>query len=275
MKHHMTASALPPAPVASARAPWRITLQVWNALLLREAVARMFARRAALAWLVLEPIAHIGAMVFVMAVLRVRHVGGIDTVLWLITGMLAFFLFRRVATQGAAAIGANQALFTYRQVKPVDTVIVRCGLEALLMLLIAVAVVGGAALFGVPLHAHDPLTVIGALAGLWLLALGYALCVSVANELMPELGNLVDMLLVPLYLASGVVFPVSAIPYPYREWAMFNPVAHGVEAARAGLAPYYHVASELDLAYLFACALVLLFLGLALQVRHRRRLGAS
>jgi capsular polysaccharide transport system permease protein len=262
-----------PAPSPS-RAPWRITLQVCNALLLREAVARMFARRGALAWLVLEPVAHIAVMVFVLAVLRVRHVGGIDTVLWLITGMLAFFLFRRVATQGAAAIGANLALFTYRQVKPVDTVIVRCVLEALLMTLVAAAVVGVAAFAGVPLHAHDPLTVIAAAAGLWLLALGYALSVSVANELMPEIGNVAEMLLVPLYLASGVIFPMSAIPYPYREWALLNPVAHGVEAARAGLAPYYHVAPELDLGYLFAWALVLMFLGLALQVRHRRRLGA-
>ncbi|HSW20795.1 MAG TPA: hypothetical protein VLJ86_26470, partial [Ramlibacter sp.] len=65
-----------------ARSSLQITLQVWRALLLREALARLFGRRAALAWLLLEPLAHIGFMVFVYTVLRVRHVGGINTVLW-------------------------------------------------------------------------------------------------------------------------------------------------------------------------------------------------
>lgn len=270
----MTAVSPLPAPGAPGRSHWRITWQVWNALLLREALARMFAKRAALVWLLLEPAAHMGFMVFVMSVLRVRHVGGIHTGLWLMTGMLAFFLFRRVATQGAAAVGANQALFTYRQVKPADTVIVRCILEALLMALVSMVLLSGAALLGVPMQVHEPLRVMSALFGLWLLALGYAFCVSVATELVPELANIIGMLLMPLYLVSGVIFPLSAVPYPYRTWALYNPVAHGIESVRAGLAPYYHVASELDLGYLYACALVMVFLGLSLQVRHRRRLAA-
>ncbi|TFZ00040.1 ABC transporter [Ramlibacter rhizophilus] len=235
----------------------------------------MFGKRAALVWLVLEPAAHIAFMVFVMSVLRLRHIGGIDTALWLMTGMLAFFLFRRVASQGAAAIDANMALFTYRQVKPVDTVIVRCVLEALLMAIIAAAMLGIAALLGVPMQLASPLIVIGAVAGLWLLGLGYALCVSVANQLAPEVGNIIGLLLVPLYLLSGVIFPIAAIPYPWREWILYNPVAHGVEAVRVGLSDYYHAARETDLAYLYGFALVLIFLGLALQVRHRRRLVAQ
>ena len=256
------------------RSSLAITLSVWRALFLREALARMFGRRAALAWLLLEPVTHLGFMVFVFTVLRVRHVGGIDTALWLVVGMLSFFLFRRVGDQGASGISANLALFTYRQVKPVDTVLVRCGLEALLMLLISVLVVGAAALLGVPVHSDAPLILIAALLGLWLLAVGYALCVSVVNELAPEIGNVVSMLLIPLYLISGVIFPLAAIPHPYRTWVMLNPVAHGVEAARLGIANYYHAVPELSFSYLYGFALVLLFLGLALQVRHRRRLAA-
>lgn len=256
------------------RSSLAITLSVWRALFLREALARMFGRRAALAWLLLEPIVHLAFMVFVFTVLRVRHVGGINTALWLMVGLLAFFLFRRVATQGASAIGSNLALFTYRQVKPVDTVLVRCLLEALIMLMISAIVLAGAALLDVPMHVESPLAVIAAVLGLWLLAVGYGLCVSVVNELSPEVGNIIGLLLVPLYLVSGVLFPLSSVPHPYREWLMLNPVAHGVEGVREGLAAYYHAAPELDLGYLFLCALVLLFLGLALQVRHQHRLAA-
>jgi len=53
-------------------------------------------------------------------------------------GLLAFFMFRRTATQTRNAVSSNQALFAYRQVKPVDPVLVRAGLEGFLMVVIMV-----------------------------------------------------------------------------------------------------------------------------------------
>lgn len=256
------------------RSSWRITIAAWHALLLREAVARMFARRIALVWLLSEPVAHIGFMVLVFTALRTRVIAGMDVVFWLASGMLAFFLFRRTAAQGAAAIGANMALFTYRQVQPTDTILVRCVLEGFLMVMVAGIVIFALALLGVPMSIDAPLQVIASLAGLWLLALGWGLAVSVASELTPELANVIDMLMTPMMLVSGVIFPMAAVPYTWREWLLLNPVAHGIEGLRGGLSDYYHDAPELSLAFLFGSALVLVFLGLALQVRFRNRLLA-
>ncbi len=254
------------------RSSWQVTLAAWHALLLREAVARMFSRRIALVWLLAEPAAHIGFMAVVFAVLRTRVIGGVDVVFWLSTGMLAFFLFKRTAVQGTAAIGANLALFTYRQVQPVDTILVRCVLEGFLMLLVAAVVILALALLGVPMSLDDPLRVFASVAGLWLLAVGWALAVSVARELAPEVANMLDMLMTPMMLVSGVVFPLAAVPYAWRAWLALNPVAHGIEGLRAGLSDYYHHAPELDLGYLYGATLVLIFFGLALQVRFRNRL---
>jgi len=111
-----------------------------------------------------------------------------------------------------------------------------------------------------------------AILGLWLLATDWGLTVSVATELVPEVANLLSLLMIPMMLISSVIFPLSTVPYPWREWLMLNPVAHGIEGVRAGLSPYYHHAPELDLSYLFGSALVLGFLGLALQVRFRNRM---
>lgn len=254
------------------RSAWRITLSVWHALLLREAVARMFGRRAAALWLFLEPVAGIVFMLFIFTVLRTRYVGGMDTLLWLSSGLLSFYLFRRTAAQGAAAVGANLALYTYRQVKPVDTVLTRCVLEGVLMLLIAGLVFGVLALVDVPLQLHSPLQVMVSLLCLWCLGIGWGLTVSVATELVPEMGNVLNLLMMPLMLVSGVVFPLSAIPYPWREWLMVNPVSHGVEGVRVGISPYYHHTPELNLNYLLGFTLVLVFLGLVLQRRLRSRL---
>ncbi len=65
-------------------------MSVWLALLLREALTRLFNRRAARVWLLLEPAFHIGVMVFVFTVVRVRSIRGIDTVVWLVLGFLGF-----------------------------------------------------------------------------------------------------------------------------------------------------------------------------------------
>jgi capsular polysaccharide transport system permease protein len=254
------------------RSAWRITWSVWHALLLREAVARMFSRRGAIIWLLMEPVSQIGFMVAMFGLIRATHVGGMDTALWLTSGMLAFFLFRRVATQGAAAIGANLALYTYRQVRPVDTVLVRSWLEGLVMLLTAIIVFAGEALLGVHLQLEDPLLVLNAILGLWLLGLGWGLAASVASELIPEAKEILNLAMMPLMVISGAVFPLAAIPHGWREWVMLNPIAHGIEAVRAGISPYYHHAPEMSLSFLYAWTLVLIFLGLALQARFRSRL---
>jgi capsular polysaccharide transport system permease protein len=247
-------------------------VSVYSALFLREALARISSSRFAWFWLLLEPIFHVAYMLFIYTVIHVHTVGGIDTVVWLMIGMLALFMFRRTATQVANAISANQALFTYRQVKPVDTVLVRGGLEGILMLVIASILLGTAALFGHSVLPTDPLAVFAAFFGLWLVGMGFGLVVSVATELVPEVGRLVNFVMMPLYLISGVMLPLSAVPLPYRDWLMFNPVAHGLEAARLGFSPYYHAVPELSISYIYGFALVSIFLGLALHRRFALRL---
>ena len=170
------------------------------------------------------------------------------------------------------AVGSNTALFVYRQVRPVDTVFSRAGVEGFLMIMVAIALFAGAGLFGIAIVPADPLAVLEAFFGLWLLGVGFGLMTSVVRELVPEIGKMIIMLMTPLYFISGVIFPLGVAPQPYREWLMLNPIAHGLEAARLGFAPYYHAVSELSVAYLYGFALTMIFLGLALQVRFSVRL---
>ncbi|MCB8747853.1 ABC transporter permease [Rhodoferax sp. U2-2l] len=249
-----------------------ITLSVWRALFLREALARLFSGRATWFWLVAEPVFSVAIMLFVFTVIRVRTVGGIDTMLWLMVGMLGFFMFRRTGTQAQNAISANRTLFTYRQVLPVDTALVRAALEALLMVAVAGVLLIGAALLGHSVVPANPLAVLEAFLGLWLAGLGFGLVTSVVIELVPELGKVLKLVMAPLMILSGVMIPISAVPQPYQGWLMLNPVAHGLEAARLGFAPYYHAVPELSMAYLYAFALVFIFFGLALYRRFATKL---
>lgn len=258
-----------------ARSSAVITLTTWKALFLREAVNRLSAGRAAWLWLLVEPLSHIVFMLIIYTGFRARSIGGIDTTIWLITGMVAFFAFRRTVQQATNAINANKALFAYRQVKPADTVLVRAGLEGFLMTLVAIILLTGAALLGHNALPADPIAVVSAFFGMWLIGLGLGLVASVASELVQESGRIISMGMIPLYFLSGVIFPIASVPQPFRDWMLFNPLVHGLEAARLGFGPYYYAVPGMNLAYLYGCALVLVFFGLALQVRFSERLVAQ
>ena len=88
----------------SSRSPLSITLGVWYALFLREALTRVSRQRVAWVWVLLEPVAHIIFLVIMMMTIRMRVIGGIDTPLWLMVGLLSFFVFRRPAQQAVNAL---------------------------------------------------------------------------------------------------------------------------------------------------------------------------
>lgn len=252
-----------------------ITLSVWKGLFLREALSRIFSGRAAWFWLLAEPVFHVLSLMVIFTVIRMRVVGGIDTGVWLMVGMLAFFMFRRTGLQVMNAIDANQALFAYRQVKPIDTVLVRGVLEGLLMIIITGILLTITALFGYSVIPADPLAVLEAFFGLWLLGMGFGLVASVVSRLVPELAQIIKLAMLPLYMLSGVIFPLSAVPQPFRNWLMFNPIAQGLEVVRLGFASHYHTVPDLSIVYVYDFALVTIFLGLVLQRRFALRLATQ
>lgn len=257
------------------RSSLSITLSVWRALFLREALTRISGGRAKWFWVVAEPLAHMAFMIAVLVAMRQRVVAGMDAYVWIASAMIAFFMFRRSGKQGMDAIGANRSMFAYRQVRPVDTVLVRAALEAFLMLLISIPTWLGLALLDRDIVPADPMLVIASLFGLWILGVGFGLVFSVAVELIQEAGIFINFLLMPLYMISGVIFPITIVPYPYQDWLLLNPVLHGIEGVREGFSSYYHGLPALDLAYLYVFSLCLLFFGLALQIRFSERLVAQ
>lgn len=254
------------------RSPLSVTLSVWRAIFLREALDRLFDMRGAWFWLLMEPVCHIGFFAFVYAAIRMKSIGGLDYSTWIMVGMLGFFLFRRTGIQVMYAVDCNRALFVYRQVKPFDAAIVRAGLEAFLMAFVSAVILTIAYLLGHETIPGDPLLVMLAITGLWLFGLGYGLVSSVLIELVPEMEHILNILMLPLYLISGVILPLSSIPPPYRDWLMFNPIAHGLEVIRVGFVSHYHAVPGVSLGYLWACAIVYIFIGLALYRRFALKL---
>jgi capsular polysaccharide transport system permease protein len=259
----------------------QITLSVWRAMFLREALDRLFEARAAWLWLLFEPIMWILIHVFAYLYLKHSVVGGMHVTFWTAIGFVVFLLWRRTYIQTMHAVDCNKAYFVYRQVKPFDAAFVRGFLELFLMVPIGAIVFALTALAGFSIlpglvqqqyFPADPLLVILAFAGLWLFGLGVGLILSVIMIFFKELDHINTIMFLPLFAWSGAIFPVAAIPFPYRNFWLANPVVHGIESARLGLLPSYHTDSSISLTYLYAFALGSVFLGLLLYRRFDKKL---
>ena len=259
----------------ASRSPLNVTLSVWRALFLHLAQGRISGSRASWFWVVAEPLAQMAFLAYLMIVLRQGVVAGMDAFVWVVVGLVVFFIFRRAAMLGMHAVDDSKTMFVYRQVKPVDTVLIYATLETFLMLLIGIAAFAILFMLGRDIAPANPMLLLAAVFGIWLLALGLGLTFAVPIKLIKESAIFLNFLFTPLYLLSGVIFPISSIPYPYKDWLLRNPVIHGVEAARIGFSSSYHAVAGLDLFYLYAWGVCLIFIGLVFQLRFAEKMIAQ
>ncbi|AMR81402.1 ABC transporter permease [Cupriavidus nantongensis] len=259
----------------SVRSDVSIAVSVWRALFLREASARLAGARAAWIWILLEPAAHIVFLMVVFGVIRhqVRQDANIEV--FILVGVWGFFLVRNIAQRGMEAINANQALFSYRQVQPVDTVLVRATVEAFLYVIVGAVLLAALALLDIDVRPADPLLVMWSAFLLWAFGLGLGLMFSVIGTLLPGLGKLIRIVFTPLYFLSAVMYSVASMPRAMREVVLVNPITHGLEAMRSGWFAAYHGEAHISLGYLAFCALATVFLGLAMHMRYATRLTAQ
>lgn len=257
------------------RTPWQVTLSVWRALFMREALARVAAGRAGWLWLVLEPVAHVAFLMLLFALIQRGNVPGANFAIFTAIGLLGFKFFIYAGQRSAAALSANRGLLGYRQVKPVDTVLVRAALEGVINLFITVVLLAGAALVGFDALPHDPIRVLEAFVLLWMLGTGFGLTVSVGTALIPEIEKIMGLISTPLYFASGVFFSPGMLPPTAQQWLLYNPLVHGLEVARSGFFPRYHLVQGVSINYLAAFSIGFLLLGLSLHRRFALKLAAQ
>jgi capsular polysaccharide transport system permease protein len=258
------------------RPSWRITWSVWHAVFMREVLARTMVNRFSWFWMLAEPVLFVIVMVGIRDLIgRTRLVIGAEFVPWLIVGLLGFFLFREGVLRSLGAVQSSQALFAYRQVLPIDPVLVRNVLEGLLKTVVFFILIGGATLFGYPVLPVDPLGAAVAWISLWLLGLGFGLIASVGATLVEEVEVAIRIIMLPLLLLSGVILPLHMLPHDVQQLMLVNPILHGIEALRLSFFDGYKAIPGVGLVYLWTWVLPTVALGLALHLRFSDRLKAQ
>lgn len=267
----------PPAspPQSPKRSAWEIQRAVFLALFVRELKTRFGGRWLGVFWVLVEPLAHLSILLLIFAFIRHRLLPGVDYSMFVLTGLIPFFMFRNLALRGMEAVDSNRGLFGYRQVKPIDPMLARALLEVSLYSVIYGTLLVGLGWLGTDVLPVRPLELMGVSAVLIVMGFSLGLVCAVLTDDLPELRSFVRIVFIPLYLLSGVMFPVSTLAEGALDWLIWNPVLHILEISRGYYFPGYHVISRVDLAYPVAFTLLMLSLGLALYRLRRHRLLAT
>jgi capsular polysaccharide transport system permease protein len=262
---------------APRRSSWAVMQSVVFALSLRELKTRLDGRWGGAVWVIGEPLLNTLAMLALYSAMRAQTIGGVDTLLFLVSGQMPFLLFRSLSIRLMDAIDSNLGLFAYRQVQPIDAVIARAAVEVLVFSAVMGACMAGLGWAGHSVLPKKPLELFATIALLVVLgsALGLFLAVGTAPPL-NRLRGLVTMLFLPVYFTSGALMPLGSLPIGLRGYFLYNPIAHLLELLRSALiGPTYQASPHVgwSLPLLWAICLVLAALGLYRARRHRLQMG--
>jgi len=258
----------------SMRTSWQIQKSVVFALFLRELKTRFGAYKFGYVWLLLEPMAHVIVLSLIFASVRDSVLFGIDFPVFIVTGIVPFLMFKNIALRVMDGVDANRALFSYRQIRPMDTFTARTLLDAFLTVAVYGLILIGMAWVGLDVPFRDPFTLVFLMATLVLMGLGLGMILCVFTHYLPEAKTLVRIAFLPLYLLSGIMFPVARLPQEYLPILLWNPLLHAIELMRGAFFDQYHVLKEISPLFVVMTTLVLLFFGLAWYRNKRQELLA-
>lgn len=247
------------------RSSWQITKAVIFALMLREFQTRFGKRRMGAFWVLLEPMLHIAFMMFMFTVIRLRTIPGMDFPVWLLTGIVPFFLMRDISLRFMDTVTANRALFAYPNIKIFDTFVARLFVELIIsatIYIILVFILGF--WFGYDVSVAYPLRWIASLAIgiLFAFSLGMFFCVIV--QVMPNSATFIRLLFMPLYFISGVIFPIWSLPQQFLPWLLWNPFLHIIDNIRTSVFLMHPETPGISYSYPISVTIIMLFLALGL-----------
>ena len=144
--------------VHDARSEWqewgatvRTHIRVVGALVRREMRAHGGESRIGYLWALIEPALHLGGFMLVFTYLIKRNVPlGTSTALFLLTGIVPYFLFSKMANYISGAVGSNRSLLSLPPVKPLDVIAARVVLESTTYLFVGLIMFFVLYLGGVP-----------------------------------------------------------------------------------------------------------------------------
>ena len=254
------------------RKPSEIQRAVIFALVLREARARIGATRMGAFWTLAEPLLHITAFTLLYGTIRGSQTASLPFSIFLFVGLSPFILFRNISLRMMDSLDANRALFSYKQILPIDTFVARTIVEFFVAAIVYLVIALGFGWFGFPSAISHPLEWIIAISLGCTLSFSLGMTFSVITREMPQLKIIIRIAFLPLYLVSGVFFSPSSLPPQALTLLQINPYFHLIELLRSYALPSYSTVQGTSIMYVLSVTLVFLFSSFFLYHIKRREL---
>jgi capsular polysaccharide transport system permease protein len=207
----------------------RIFFAVQGALFYRELGVRISEGRTGLFWAFFEPFIQIIIFVAIKALLFSSSAGNFDFVSFLSLNFLAFNMFKNIVNKSANAFRQNKALFIYKQVKPIDTILARASLEVFISAILLLIFLLLGYYLGYDLNVKNLNGVVGGFVALLIFSLGIALLNATINAFFQNFGKLVSFMMTPLMFGSAVIYTLDATPMGLKDVLLINPLTHFME----------------------------------------------
>ncbi|ALV91151.1 MULTISPECIES: ABC transporter permease [Pantoea] len=257
-----------------ARSGFEVQQAAVKALFLREIRTRFGKYRLGYFWAILEPAAHLLVLLGIFGFIMHRTMPDISFPVFLLNGIIPYFIFSNISNRSVGAIEANQGLFNYRPVKPIDTIIARATLESLIYIFVYAILMLSVSIAGEYFSITNLLQLISS----WMLLIIYSSSIGIifmviGNEY-KETQKFLPIILKPLYFLSCIMYPLHTIPREYWPYFLWNPIVHVVELSRESVMPGY-ISEGISLNYLAFCTLAILFLSLTMYRVNEKKMLMS
>jgi len=251
-----------------------IFLNVQNALIMRELNMRFSSGRMGLFWTFFEPFLQIMIFVLIKLFLFPTSESSFDFAVFLALNFIAFNLFKNIVMKSINAFQANKALFVYKQVKPIDTIIARTVIEVFITLIIIAMFLLLGFYFEFNLDSPDlPMVAFGFLF-LLLFAFSFATFAAMLSIYAESFTKIISFLMTALMFVSAIFFTIEMLPVELQNFLLYNPLTHFMEMIHG----YYFLALDdqfVDYNYMLLWTLILLFVGLWSYLKLEERIISS
>lgn len=250
----------------------RTHVRVVSALIRREMRAHFGESRIGYLWALIEPALHLVVyLIFFTLVLKRNAPIGTSTALFMMTGLIPYFLYSKVMNYVSQSIASNRNLLTLPPVKPIDVIVARATLESITYLFVGFLMFLALYISGIAeAFPFDLLAVMEACT----LAIGIGLGIGMTNIVIQSFFHnwmsIFGMFSFPLWIFSGIWFLPEQLPQPFREYMLYNPLLHIIMMFRAGF--YWNINSfYLDTYYVVGVSILVMVVGFALMQVARRK----
>jgi len=252
------------------RTPAQVMRDTVSALLARELKARFGSKKLGYFWVLAEPVLQASIIAILFTVLGRSALSGVPVAIFVLLGLLPFRGFIKISTQLSTAIQANKALFSYRQVSPIDPFITRLIIEASTYTAVYILLILISLWLELQIEPEKPLELISINILMLIMASGYGLILSCFVLFYKDSHRIVNIINRPLFFISGVFFAITMIPSQYWSYLTWNPLLHFTELSRDAMFSSYQTPIG-SWSYLLSITIIFWALGLASYWLNRNR----